>query len=226
MPKTIAVIPAKGISRRLPRKNFREFFAGQSLLQIKIGQCVGSGIFDEVFVSSESDEARDLCDDTSARFVRRDERLCQDDSLWSDVLVGVIEDLPIDDDTLVAWCPPTSPLFTRYGEAIDLIGRDGRDSVMTVTRHQHFMLNERMIPVNFQFGVWAGYSQGLAPFFQMNCALWAAPREKMIRNRFQIGDTPAFFETPASEAVDIDTPEDFDIALALFAHKANRAAHG
>ncbi len=81
------------------------------------------------------------------------------------------------------------------------------------------MLNNDFIPCNFHFGVWASYSQLIKPYYQMNCALWIAPKEKMIRNRFQTGDNPYFMVTPMLDSIDIDEPEEFELAQILFKKK-------
>lgn len=218
--RAIAVIPAKGASQRVPDKNFREFHGGRSLLEIKIEQCKASGQFSEVYVSSDSPLAEGFAGACGASFIPRDERLCRDDAPWADVLTGVLESLPENDAVLIAWTPVTSPLFSRYADALRYLSASGGDSLMSVTRLQHYLLNHDFIPVNFQYGVWASYSQKLRPFYQMNCALWLATKQKMLQNRFQIGDRPAYFELSLVEGLDIDTPEEFEVAQLLFAARA------
>ncbi|WP_188396535.1 acylneuraminate cytidylyltransferase family protein [Oxalicibacterium flavum] len=215
--RTIAIIPTKGNSRRVPEKNFRLFEGGMSLLEIKVRQCLASNVFDAVYVSSDSEKGRLIAEKFGANFLHRPTRLCLDETPWSEVLTGVLQQLPEDDETLVAWCPPTSPLFSRYDEAVQqLSDQSEHDSLMTVTRFQHYFLGPDMLPLNFQFGVWASFSQKLRPLYQMNCALWLASKKSMLINRFQTGDNPYFMETSMIEGTDIDTMEEFELAQLLY----------
>jgi CMP-N-acetylneuraminic acid synthetase len=215
----VAIIPAKSNSSRVPSKNFREFYGRQSLLDIKIEQCKMAQVFDAIYVSSESDRAEAIAGQHDVEFVRRDERLCQDSTPWSEVLTGILDSVPVDDSTLIAWSPVTSPVFCRYRSALEFLRGSSGDSLMTVTKIQHYLLNADFLPLNFQFGVWASYSQGLKPVYQMNCALWLATKEKMLRNRFQTGDNPVFFELPVEEGIDIDTVEEFELAQYFYARR-------
>lgn len=52
---TIALIPCRGGSKRIPRKNIREF-CGIPLLWWTINQAVDSGVFDNIYVATEDDE--------------------------------------------------------------------------------------------------------------------------------------------------------------------------
>ena len=55
MKKTIAIIPARGGSKRIPRKNIA-YFLGQPMIKYAIDACLKSGIFDEVMVSTDDEE--------------------------------------------------------------------------------------------------------------------------------------------------------------------------
>lgn len=220
--RVVAIIPAKGHSTRVPEKNFRPFYQDQSLVDIKIRQCKESGIFDSIFLSSDDERGRSAAESQEVNFLKRDPRLCLDETPWSEVLTGVLQQLPENDDVWVAWCPPTSPLFTRYAEAVRLLQQnDSNDSLMSVTKLQHFFLGPDLLPLNFQFGVWASFSQKLRPLYQMNCALWLAPKRLMLANRFQTGDRPFFMETTMVEGVDIDTIEEFKLAQLLYANRSS-----
>lgn len=223
MTRTVALIPAKGSSSRVPEKNFRPFHGGASLVDVKIEQCKASGAFDAVYVSSDVERVGAIAERGGAEFLLRDRRLCLDETPWNEVLIGVLKQIPVDDDTLIAWCPPTSPIFARFADAVRTLGEQTEhDSLMTVTRLQHYFLGPDHLPLNFQFGVWANFSQKLRPLYQMNCALWLARKGSMIANRFQVGDRPYFMETSVVEGADIDTMEEFELAQVLYDQKFGR----
>src|SRR5437879_5446306 len=64
--RVIAVIPAKGFSRRVPGKNMR-LFNGKPLLYYTIVQALRSGMVDEVYVSTDSPEIRQFAQECGAR---------------------------------------------------------------------------------------------------------------------------------------------------------------
>lgn len=57
--RTIAIIPARGGSKRIPRKNIKEF-AGKPMIAHSIGTALESGLFDRVIVSTDSDEIAEV----------------------------------------------------------------------------------------------------------------------------------------------------------------------
>ena len=221
----VAVIPAKSNSSRVPNKNFREFHSGKSLLEIKIQQCIESDIFEEIYVSSDTLEAKSIAEKYGVAFVERDSKYCKDETPWNEVLTAVLNQIPVDGETFIAWSPLTSPLFRKYSEAVEVLGNNERfDSLMTVTELKHYFLNSDKLPMNFQYGVWASYSQKTRPIYQMNCALWLAKKKSMIQNRFQIGDKPFYMETSITDGIDIDTMEEFELAQYLYEkHNINHA---
>ena len=177
--------------------------------------------FDDIYVSSDSSDCSEIVSKYGVKFIERDIKYCIDETPWSEVLIAILEQTDAEPEDLVAWIPVTTPLFSDYSGALSLLLENSKthDSLMTVTQHKHYMLNSDFIPCNFQFGVWASYSQLIKPYYQMNCALWIAPKGKMIRNRFQTGDSPYFMVTPMLDSIDIDEPEEFELAQILFKRK-------
>ena len=55
----IAIIPARGGSKRIPRKNIKDF-CGQPMISYSINAALNSGIFDKVIVSTDDEEIRDV----------------------------------------------------------------------------------------------------------------------------------------------------------------------
>jgi N-acylneuraminate cytidylyltransferase len=217
--KIVALIPVKSNSSRVPNKNFRNFYSYKSLLEIKIEQCLKSGIFDTVFVSSDSEEAEIISNNCGAVFLKREMRLCMDKTPWNEVLEGILTSVPVENKIFIAWCPVTSPLFSRFDEMVEkLYANVENDSIFTITPFKHYFLNADYIPINHQWGPWHAYSQGMRPLYQMNLACLIAKKETMIRNQYQIGNKPIFFETSMIEGLDIDTMEEFELTQILYTH--------
>ena len=73
----ICIIPARSGSRRIPGKNFKDFL-GKPMLIRAIETARASGLFDDVVVSSDSLEARDMAWSVEASFLKRPPELCED----------------------------------------------------------------------------------------------------------------------------------------------------
>jgi CMP-N-acetylneuraminic acid synthetase len=220
--RIVAVIPAKSKSRRVPEKNFKPFFGGKSLLEIKVSQCQKSGVFDSIYVSSDDQRACDIAQRLGAIFVPRAPALCLDSTPWHEVLTGILDSLPEPDETWIAWCPVTSPLFSRYEAVISALRdklAEGINSIATVTPLKHYYLDERFFPINHLWGVWATYSQSLPILYQLNHACTVSQKREMKFANFQIGSRPDFFCTEHWEGLDIDTPEEFELAQWYFEKK-------
>ena len=65
----IAIITARGGSKRIPKKNIREFL-GKPILAYSIEAALGSGLFDEVMVSTDSTEIAEIAEKFGAKILR------------------------------------------------------------------------------------------------------------------------------------------------------------
>ena len=87
----VAVITARGGSKRIPHKNIRPF-CGKPILAYSIEAALQSGIFDEVMISTEDDEIAKIAQDYGAAFpFRRSEETAGDHAMTIDVMTEVVE---------------------------------------------------------------------------------------------------------------------------------------
>ena len=91
MKKAIAIITARGGSKRIPRKNIKEF-CGKPIIQYSIEAAKGSGIFDEVMVSTDDEEIAEIAKKAGAEVpFLRSEKTSNDHATTADVLMEVLE---------------------------------------------------------------------------------------------------------------------------------------
>ena len=64
--KFLAIIPARGGSKRIPRKNIKNF-AGQPIIKYSIDVAINSGCFDEVMVSTDDQEIAKVAESFGAK---------------------------------------------------------------------------------------------------------------------------------------------------------------
>ena len=88
--KIIAIITARGGSKRIPRKNIKEF-CGKPIIEYPINAALQSGIFDEVMVSTDDEEIAQISKSAGANVpFLRSEKTSNDFALTRDVLMEVL----------------------------------------------------------------------------------------------------------------------------------------
>lgn len=129
---TICVIPAKGMSARLPRKNIREF-AGRPIIEYTIEAAIESGCFGEILVSSDDAEIGKVASDMGASHFIRSAETCAMDSPMVDCVLEVLEKQPADYVCMAYACSPFIKA-RRIREAWRFVGSGEYDSVFPVYR--------------------------------------------------------------------------------------------
>lgn len=136
MPSSVCIITARGGSKRIPRKNVREF-CGKPMLAYSVETAVASGIFDVVMVSTDDDEIADVARKYGAEVpFMRSEATSNDYATTSDVLREVLSDYGkcgAEFDTMCCLYP-TAPFVqvSELKEASAMI-EAGASSVIPVT---------------------------------------------------------------------------------------------
>ena len=212
------VIPAKTNSERVPNKNFRPFFKGLSLFDITAQQLADSWSEPRtnIYVSSDAESVRAEADKYGFSFILREERLARNDTPMSEVITGIIGQVPGHDD--IAWCQVVDPLFSDYSGAFAAwtrARREGHDSLMVVKPWCQFLVDAHGRPINFHYGEWHCSSQELAKTYQITFSLQIITREAAMRCRYYIGTKPVFY-MPDSQTIKISTEEDFAVAQILY----------
>ena len=114
MKNAIAIITARGGSKRIPRKNVKEF-CGKPMLQYSIEAALSSGIFDEVMVSTDDEEIAQVAKAAGAKVpFMRSEKTSNDYATTADVLMEVIEEYrKLGQEYAYTCCIyPTAPFIT------------------------------------------------------------------------------------------------------------------
>ena len=107
----ICIVPARGGSKRLPRKNLL-LFRGKPMVQIALETAIDSGFFNKVVLSSEDPEILDVgYKIDSVEVLKRDSFLSEDEVRADEVIRQVAESLGLNDSDLVCCLLPTTPLL-------------------------------------------------------------------------------------------------------------------
>lgn len=222
--KFVAVVPVKENSTRVPGKNFKPFSENLSLFEFKVHQLIQAECFDEIYVSSDSNFAKEVCSNLNINFIRRESKYCDEkQTTWSDLIFNVVHSIPVQDDTYICWTHVTTPLFSRYKEAIEVfksLNKEDYDGLISVLEVKEFFMKGNGRPYNYSWGVWHEYSQQLESLFRVTYALFIAKKEEMIKNRYVTSRKPYLFKCTPYESVDIDNLYDFKLAQLLYSNKS------
>lgn len=221
----VTIIPAKAVSQRVQRKNFREFYDGRCLVEITLAKLLAAGLpAERIYLSCEDPRTRGLADRLGIRFLLRDPRFVSNDAFRADVIRGVCAQVPGDDD--VVWAQVINPLFDEYDECLSLWERErdaGYDSLSVRHAFRDYLLGPDGWPIGWGWGPWHRPSQRLPELFRFTFSLSILTRDCIDRVGYDCGARPLWY-TSRQEAVDIDTLEQFRDAQAIYAQRQRTAA--
>jgi len=219
----IAIIPARGGSKRLPGKNIK-LLGGKPLIAWTIEAAIKSNIFDHIFVSTDSEEIASVSKDYGAKvpFLRPAE-LASDTATTNDVVTHLVEWFEKEynkEVTTVAILQPTSPLRNaqHIQEAFKVMEMKRAKAVVSVCELEY--------PIQFcnqldSDGSMNGFikkennkrTQDLEPYYRLNGAIYILSRKYVNRLSELYSEGTYSYLMDIKSSVDIDTEEDFNNAL-------------
>lgn len=220
----IAIIPARGGSKRLTDKNMR-IIAGKPLIGWTIEAAIESGVFSRVVVSTENWEIAVMAAQFGAEVpFMRPEELAQDETLSIEVLIHAANALIKEKETHwthLACLQPTSPLRTAENirEAVRLLEEKQADAVISVCKCEHTPLWSNTLPTSLSLdgfipeSIQKTPSQQLPEYYRLNGALYFCRISRMMEERTLFLKTGAYaYVMSRKDSIDIDDQVDFDLA--------------
>lgn len=218
---SIAIIPARGGSKRIPRKNIKDFL-GKPIIAYSIEAALESGVFDEVMVSTDDEEIAEVARKYGASVpFLRSEKTSNDYATTADVINEVLEEytkLGIDFD-YVACIYATAPFVTaenlRY--AGRLLGEGKYDSTFSCVEFSYPILRSMVVDKEGRISMkWPEYSQArsqdLPKFYHDAGQFYMAKTEVFKRQNAFCGNNTAPIVLSEMMVQDLDTQTDWEIA--------------
>ena len=214
--KVVALVPVREDSERVKNKNFKPFVDDKSLLELKIDHLRQSNCFDHIYVSSDSEKVKRLAIDNGVEYLPRASEMCKSHVIWADVVEHIMGTIP--GDPIVTWALTTSPLFRNYSNALKMFIDCGGeyDSLVSVLPKKSFFLNKYGKGINYNPGYWHPYSQQLETYYEVTGACYIGWKSDMAKWKYWFGIKPYLFEVSCKESIDIDTPDDFQLAREIY----------
>lgn len=225
--KILAIIPARGGSKRTPRKNVK-LIAGKPLIAHKIEAGLKSKFVNRLVVSTEDAEIATISLAYGAEVIERPHELAIDTAKTAPVMLHVVEQLKkegyIPDIVVLiqATCPTCDEKIIDAG--IEMLINSDKDSVFSGVKMRKSM---PLWKKGFDGNNTALYDYHFRPrtqephlmedLYSETGAFYAIRTEAFLKHQDFIGENPGIFET--TPFVDIDTPEDFAVAERILLEK-------
>jgi len=220
MRKSLAIITARGGSKRIYRKNIKHFL-GKPIINYSIDAAIKSGCFDEVMVSTDDYDIAKISEDAGALVpFMRSIQTSDDFSTTADVIIEVLDNYKKIGRSFFYCCCiyPTAPFVTdvklqnAYMKLCDM----NADSVIPFVRYSYPIQRSFKIENGFARMNWPEYmnarSQELLPFFHDCGQFYFFKTDSFLQNKSFFMDFTIPMEVPESEAQDIDNVTDWKIA--------------
>ena len=226
--KVVAIIPARGGSTGIPRKNLKTV-GGKPLVVHAVEHALKAETVDLAVVTSDDPEIRDVAQAAGAMVLGRPDEFAHDKT-WQEVdrllvwVVAQLEDQGLDVGVVVLLYP-TAPLRRPefVDQAVRQITEGDRDSVLSLYRDMRYLWAvepDGPRPTNYQPcnrmpRQMEGWNQ-----WAENKAVYAVRRDLLVDTGCRIGGRVGHVEMPKWMSIDVDTPQDLELAEHIYRARA------
>lgn len=210
--KVVAVVPMKLNNRRLPQKNTKPFTNGLPLCSYILNSLLNIDAIDDIYVYCSNHE---ICNylPQGVKYLERPISLDQDTTKINEVLESFANTIHAD---VYVMAHTTAPFIKS--ESIDAglkaVISGKYDSAFAVKRLQDFLWKDNL-PLNYELDN-IPRTQDLEPIFEETSSFYIYRSEIIVKLHRRIGNSPLLVEVSEIEGIDIDEPEDFEIADAVY----------
>lgn len=210
--KIVAVVPMKLNNSRLPQKNIKSFNNGKPLCHYILSTLLMVDGVDEVYVYCSNPDIKKFIPD-GIKYLRRSESLDQDTTKMNEVLQSFASDVFAD---VYVMTHTTAPFISKESieKGLMPVVNGEYDSSFAAKRLQDFLWEDGR-PFNYDLEH-IPRTQDLPLLYEETSGFYIYRREIITDLGRRIGNNPLIVEVGEIESIDIDEPEDFVIADAIF----------
>lgn len=229
----VAIITARGGSKRIHKKNIKEF-CGKPIIAYSIEAAINSGIFDEVMVSTDSEEIASIAKIYGAKipFIRSTET-SDDYATTADVIEEVLSNYKQQGKEYESFCCiyPTAPFVTsrKLMEAKKLLN-DNVEAVMPVVRYSFPPQRAMVIKEGILMYQYPEYrnarSQDLEPIYHDCGQFYMCKSASFLENKTLVPERTLPMIVAEEEVQDIDTLSDWRIAEIKYINMNSKDING
>lgn len=213
--KVVAIVPMKLNNRRLPQKNTKRFTNGKPLCYYILSTLLIVNKIDEVYVYCSNPDIQDFLPE-GVKYLKRSTSLDKDTTSMTEVLTCFTQEVPAD---VYVMTHTTAPFVTSESieKGLNAVLSGEYDSAFAAKKLQDFLWSEGK-PFNYALDN-IPRTQDLPLLYEETSGFYIYNNEVMTKLHRRIGLKPYIVEVGEIEGIDIDEPEDFEIADAVFNHK-------
>lgn len=230
--RAVAVIPARGGSKGIPRKNLRRV-GGVPLVTRAVKTCFAAGI-SEVYVSTDDDEIGKLAAEAGAMVLWRPPQLAADDTPSEYALLHALKCLSCVNEIsekplpgILAFVQCTAPLLTPddITRTIERLCETNADVVIAAAEHHGFVVRAgydgRIRGVGWELTEPVKRRQDMAPHWVIAGSVWAINVASFLERGRLYSENCVI--CPVARKLDIDEPADLELANLICRAETKRA---
>lgn len=220
--RILAVIPARGGSKGIPRKNIR-LMNGKPLIAYAIANAKASKYITDVFVTTDSREIGDVAISCGAKIIERNDRLSTDLVTLDPVIYHAKQQAERQCQCsfdFIITMQPTSPLLktSTLDRAIEYTIQHDYDTVISVINKPHLSWGRKLDGAVFPLYEERKNRQELPPRY-METGAFVVARENCVKENTRIGERVSVFEVDERESIDIDDANDWILTESIMRRK-------
>lgn len=220
--KVLCIIPARGGSKGIPKKNIINF-VGQPLISHSITQSLKSKYITDVVVSSDSDEILKISETYGVIALKRPDEISTDTSSSESALIHTIETLNGNYDYVV-FLQATSPLRTTedIDNCIETLINNNLDSVFSASILEDMLIwklsNETLESVNYDYKNRKRRQDSEIQYVE-NGSIYVFKKEGFIKNKNRLFGKIGLSLMDSWKMFEIDSLEDLELCELIFKNK-------
>ncbi|MFV8764455.1 cytidylyltransferase domain-containing protein [Aerococcus urinaeequi] len=215
----LAIIPARGGSKGIPRKNVL-LLSGQPLISYAIQNAKSSGFQMDVAVSTDDQEITNVSNQFGAEVIRRNKKLASDEVTLDPVIFDAVQQMESKTGKAydyVITLQPTSPLLSAdtLDSAIQKMLNDGTiDTLISAVNDPHLSWTTKEVKgvVTVLPNYEARLNRQYLPKNFVETGAFVITKRHFVKPDTRFGKNISVYEVPASESTDIDTKQDWWVA--------------
>jgi CMP-N,N'-diacetyllegionaminic acid synthase len=206
--KVVTLIPARGGSKGIPRKNIIDV-CGRPLLSYAIQESIKS-VSSETWVSTDDDEISSIATSYGALVVERPDDISTDSSTSESALLHFVE--KVNNVDILVFLQATCPFIEAndINKAVMLMSK--YDSVISVSKFDQFLWIEDMPMYDINN---RERRQNREQVYVETGSMFVTTKKGLLNNHNRISGKVGFVEVPKWRSVDIDTFDDLELARKL-----------
>jgi len=219
--KILCIIPARGGSKGVPRKNLLDL-NGETLLGRTIGHAQASGEVNRIVVSTDDDEIAEEANYCGEEAIMRPAELSTDEAKSEDALIHVLKILLREENyepDLVVFLQCTSPIRqpNDIDHAIKQLQKESLDSLFSVCKFEGFVWRDEDAQarrVTNRFSEWVRRQDRPQDYLE-NGSIYILKPWVLALGNSRLGGKYGFYKMHVLDSFQIDTPEDIDTIKSL-----------